>query len=68
MLLEQLGQRYHEVKVEFKALEDVETTTRIDGAALPMAHYTIAVNLRLTSAAPTPAPAKPRPKRENESA
>jgi hypothetical protein len=66
MLLEQLGQSYHEVKVEFKTLEDVETVTKIDGAAMPMAHYTIAVSFKLNSV-PKPTPAPGRSKRKNES-
>ncbi len=64
LLLEQLGQSYHEVKVEFKALEDVETVTKIDGAAMPMAHYTIAVSFKVNSLPkPTPTPGRPKPKK-----
>jgi hypothetical protein len=59
LLLEQLGQSYHDVKVEFKALEDIETTAKVDGAAMPMAHYTIAVTLKLNPAS-TPAPGRGR--------
>ncbi len=66
MLLEQLGQSYHEVKVEFKALEDVETVTKVDGGAVPMPHYTIAVSFKGNSA-PKPTPAPGRSKRKNES-
>jgi hypothetical protein len=66
MLLEQLGQSYHEVKVEFKALEDVETVTKIGGAAMPMAHYTIAVSFKVNSV-PKPTPTPGRSKRKNES-
>jgi len=65
MLLEQLGQSYHDVKVEFKALEDVETVTKIDGAAMPMAHYTIAVSFKVNSV-PKPTPTPGRSKRKNE--
>jgi hypothetical protein len=64
LLLEQLGQSYQEVKVEFKALEDVETVTKIDGAAMPMAHYTIAVSFKVNSVPkPTPTPGRPKPKK-----
>jgi hypothetical protein len=64
MLLEQLGQSYHEVKVEFKALEDVETVTKIDGAAMPMAHYTIAVSFKVNSVPkPTPTPGRSKAKK-----
>jgi hypothetical protein len=66
VLLEQLGQSYREVKVEFKALDDVETVTKVDGAAMPMARYTIAVSFKGNSA-PKPAPAPGRSKRKNES-
>jgi hypothetical protein len=66
MLLEQLGQSYHEVKVEFKALDDAETVTKVDGAAMPMAHYTIVVSFKGNSA-PKPTPAPGRSKRKNES-
>jgi hypothetical protein len=54
MLLEQLGQDYHDVKVEFKALEDMDSITKIDGAAMPMAHYIIAVTFTVN---PAPKPA-----------
>jgi hypothetical protein len=66
VLLEQLGQSYREVKVEFKALDDVETVTKVDGTAMPMARYTIAVSFKGNSA-PKPAPAPGRSKRKNES-
>jgi hypothetical protein len=66
MLLEQLGQSYHDVKVEFKSLEDLETVANIAGVKTPMAHYIITVSFRPNAAAqPTPAPA--RSKRKNES-
>jgi hypothetical protein len=55
MLLEQLAKNYRDVKVEFKALEDVETTAKIDGTAMPMAHYIIAVTFSLNSV-PKPSP------------
>jgi len=66
MLLEQLGQNYRDVKVEFKALEDVESTTKIDGMAMPMAHYIIAVTFTLNSV-PKPGPLPLRSKQKNES-
>jgi hypothetical protein len=63
MLFEQLGKSYHEVKVEFKALEDVETVTKIDGAAMPMAHYTIGVSFKVNSLPkPTPTPGRSKSK------
>jgi hypothetical protein len=44
MLTEQLSQGYHDVKVEFKTLEDLETITNIGGVNMPMARYTLAVS------------------------
>jgi hypothetical protein len=61
MLLEQLGQNYSEVKVEFKSLEDLDTIAKISGANLPMARYTIVLNFK-TTAAPKPEPAPARSK------
>jgi hypothetical protein len=57
MLIEQLGQNYHEVKAEFKTLEDIESVTKLDGVAMPMAHYIIGVTFTINSA-PTPAPTR----------
>ena len=58
MLLEQLAQNHRDVKVEFKALEDVDTTAKIDGTAMPMSHYIIAVTFSLNSVPkPSPSPA-----------
>src|SRR5437016_6918729 len=59
MLLEQLAKSYHDVKVEFKTLEDLETVANIGGAKTPMARYNILVSFKTTEAAkPTPAPAR----------
>ena len=35
LLLEQLGQSYSDVKVEFKTLEDLDTIVNIGGATWP---------------------------------
>ena len=51
MLLEQLGQTYKEVKVEFKTLEDLDTIAIVSGANLAMARYALAVNFNPSSAA-----------------
>ena len=53
LLLEQLGQSYSEVKVEFKTLEDLDTMVNIGGMHTPMARYVLAVTF---NAAPTPKP------------
>ncbi len=44
MLIEQLGQVYSDVKVEFKALEDLDTIVRISGTNMAMAHYILNVS------------------------
>jgi hypothetical protein len=43
MLLEQLGHAYSDVKVEFKALEDLDTIVNVGGTNMAMAHYTLNV-------------------------
>src|ERR1700747_699395 len=44
MLLEQLGKSFHDVKAEFKTLEDMETVANIGGTNLPLARYTLTVS------------------------
>ena len=51
MLLEQFGQIYKEVKVEFKTLEDLDTIANVGGTNLAMARYVMTVNLNPFSAA-----------------
>jgi hypothetical protein len=51
MLGEQLAQGYSDVKVEFKALEDLDTVVSVGGTSMAMAHYILAVNFN-----PRPAP------------
>jgi len=47
MLAEQLGQGgYLDVKVEFKALDDLETIANVGGQTVAMAHYIISVNFQ----------------------
>ncbi|MEY2525393.1 MAG: hypothetical protein QOE73_164 [Verrucomicrobiota bacterium] len=61
MLLEQLGQSYKEVKVEFKTLEDLDTIVNISGTNMPMSRYALSITLTLSSTtkpATSPAPAK----------
>lgn len=65
LLAEQLGKSYPSVKVDFKALEDLETTVTIAGATLPVAHYILGVTLNPLSpeaakAASVPAPRRPK--------
>jgi hypothetical protein len=70
MLLEQLGKAYHDVKAEFKALEDVETVANIDGSNVPMSHYILTITFNPNAKAKpvaTPAPARPKRQESDES-
>jgi hypothetical protein len=60
MLSEQLSQGgYGDVKVEFKALDDLETIANVGGSSVAMAHYVLAVTFQpTTKPKPSPAPAK----------
>ena len=60
MLVEQLGQTYRDVKVEFKGLEDLDTLVNVGGTNMAMAHYVLIVTFNPTAspAAATPAPAR----------
>ena len=62
LLLEQLGQSYSEVKVEFKTLEDLDTIVNVAGANMAMARYVIGVTFNPLSAeeAKAASPATPR--------
>jgi hypothetical protein len=60
LLLEQLGQSYHEVKVEFKTLEDLDTIVNIGGANMPMAHFGLNIIFNPGAAKPTPPPVRTR--------
>jgi hypothetical protein len=66
MLLEQLGKSYHDVKAEFKTLEDVETVANLGGTNLPMARYILLITLNPNAVAkPAATPAPTRIKRRN---
>lgn len=56
LLLEQLSQSYFEVKVEFKALEDLDTITNIGGSNMAMARFSINATFGSTAAKPSPTP------------
>lgn len=63
LLLEQLGQGYHDVKVEFKTLEDLDTLANIGGANMAMARFALSVAFNQTASAvkaASPAPKTPR--------
>jgi hypothetical protein len=59
MLLEQLGQSYHNVKVEFKTLEDLDTLVKIGGANMAMARFGLSATFNQDATA-TPAAQSPR--------
>ena len=70
MLLEQLGKSYHDVKAEFKTLEDVETVANIDGTNVPTARYSLTISFNpntMAKAAPTPAPGGRKKQKSDES-
>jgi hypothetical protein len=57
LLLEQLGQSYHDVKVEFKTLEDLDTLVKIGGANMAMARFSVSASFNTVAtgkAAATP--------------
>ena len=58
LLLEQLSQSYHDVKVEFKTLEDLDTLVKIGGANMAMARFSVSATFNTAAtgkAAATPA-------------
>ena len=60
LLAEQLGQSYKDVKVEFKALEDLDTIVNIGGSSQAMARFSINATFYAQQAKATPAPRKVR--------
>ena len=44
LLFEQLQQSYTDVKVEFKALEDLDTSVTIAGSTMPLAHFVLGIS------------------------
>ena len=60
LLLEQLGQSYFDVKVEFRTLEDLDTIVNIGGSNMAMARFGINATFSTVAAKPSPAPRKPR--------
>jgi hypothetical protein len=66
MLLEQIGKEQPSVKVEFKALEDLDTTVSVGGNNVTTAHFIVMVGLDPFTKPPEPAPSerKSKPKRE----
>jgi len=66
MLLEQVGKEQPTVKVEFKTLEDLDTTVAVGGNNVTTAHFIVTVGMEPLSKAATPPPSerKSRPKKE----
>ena len=60
LLLEQLGQNYGEVKVEFKSLEDLDTIVNIGGSNLNMARFGLHVSFLTATAKSAPTPGRTR--------
>ena len=65
LLLEQLGQSYNDVKVEFKALEDLDTIVNIGGSNMAMARFGINATFSTVATKPSPTPG-PRMKTRGE--
>ena len=63
LLMEQLGQSYHDVKVEFKTLEDLDTLVKIGGANMAMARFALSATFNPTGTAKTAPPPPARPKK-----
>jgi len=69
MLLEQIGKTFHDVKAEFKTLEDVETVASIGGTTVPMARYILSITFNPNAGAKpaaTPAAGRRKPKSKDE--
>lgn len=62
LLLEQLGQTYGEVKVEFKSLEDLDTIVNIGGSNFNMARFGLNISFLSTAAKASPTPGRTRTK------
>ena|SRR5436853_855675 len=69
MLLEQIGKTFHDVKAEFKTLEDVETVASIGGTTVPMARYILSITFNPNGGAKPAAPpaaGRRKPKSKDE--
>ena len=66
MLLEQIGKEEPSVKVEFKTLEDLDTTVSVGGNNVTTAHFIVVVGLDPFPKLPEPAPSerKSKPRKE----
>ncbi len=66
LLAEQLGQSYKEVKVEFKALEDLDTIVKIGGSSQAMARFSINATFYTQEAKSAPTPGSRTKVRESK--
>src|SRR2546423_11016494 len=69
-LLQQLGKSYHDVKAEFKTLEDVETVSNLGGTNVPMSRYLLSVTFNPNAPprpATSPAPRRKKPNNDESS-
>ena len=51
LLLEQLGQSYHNVNIEFKTLEDLDTLVKISGANMAVARFALSLTFNPSATA-----------------
>src|SRR6266480_7596291 len=67
MLLEQIGKEQPSLKVEFKTLEDLDTTVSVGGNSVTTAHFVVMVGFDPFPKPPEPAPSerKSKPKKED---
>ncbi len=63
LLMEQLGQSYFEVKVEFRTLEDMDTLVKIGGANMAMARFALSATFNPTNTAKAAPPPPARNKK-----
>jgi hypothetical protein len=63
LLLEQLGQSYHDVKVEFKTLEDLDTLVKIAGTNQAMARFSVSATFNPVAPAKLPSASTKTPKK-----
>jgi hypothetical protein len=63
LLLEQLGQSYHNVNIEFKTLEDLDTLVKIGGTNMAMARFALSLTLNPSATAKANPPVSQPPKK-----
>ena len=63
LLLEQLGQSYHNVNIEFKTLEDLDTLAKIGGTNMATARFALSVTFNPSATAKAASPASKSPKK-----